>query len=297
MKLKHLEVFHAVVSAGSATGAAVLLNVSQPAVSNMIRQAELELGFKLFERISGRLYPTPEAATLQQDVQEIFGRIETVSRAVEDIREERAGRLSIAASPTFVNAYIPRAVGRVMARYKNARITIHALPTARAIEESVARREVDIGLVYGPVFETGLIVDPMMTSTVVCAVPQGSRLANLDVLRPDDIRPYTIVATGPSTRIRSAIERACSGSRFAQPTIGIEVTSPQAACLMVAEGVGVGLVDHAAVLQYPLADVLFRTFEPTIRLDLCMIVSRNRPRSKLAIRFAEALRSLLQEDR
>ena len=68
------------MQAGSVTGAAHSLNVTQPAISNMLKHTEQQLKFKLFERIGGRLHPTPEAADLLPDVNEIFGRIGTLNR-------------------------------------------------------------------------------------------------------------------------------------------------------------------------------------------------------------------------
>lgn len=64
MRLKHIEVFHAVMQTGSVSAAARLLHVTQPAVSRTLQHAELQLGFPLFERVRGRLTPTNEAAAL-----------------------------------------------------------------------------------------------------------------------------------------------------------------------------------------------------------------------------------------
>ena len=58
MRLKHIEVFHAVMQTGSVSAAARLLHVTQPAVSRTLQHAELQLGFPLFERVRGRLTPT-----------------------------------------------------------------------------------------------------------------------------------------------------------------------------------------------------------------------------------------------
>ena len=291
MNLRHLEVFHAVMQAGSVTGAAKLLNVTQPAVSNVLRHAELQLKFKLFERIAGRLQPTPEAADLFPDVQEIFGRIDTLNRAVDEIRGGRTGRLSIAASPTFVNAYLPKAVSRLHQNSPGAKVTIHAMPTAKAIEERVARREVDIGLVYSPVMDPSVVVERVSTSIVVCAVPRGSPMSKRKELGPDDLASATVVATGPTTRIGMAIREAYDANGLTMFDVAVEVTSAQAACLMVAEGVGIGLVDLATVHQYPLPDVEFRPFHPRVELGMCLIFPRDRPRSRVAQRFAEGLRA------
>lgn len=291
MNLRHLEVFHAVMQAGSVTGAAHLLNVTQPAVSNVLRHAEQQLKFKLFERIAGRLQPTPEAAELFPDVQEIFGRIDTLNRSVDEIRGGRAGRLAIAASPTFVNAYLPKAVSRLHEHSPGARVTIHALPTARTIEERVARRAVDIGLVYAPVQDPSVVVEQVTTSSVVCAVPRKSPLAKRKELGPEDLASASVVTTGPTTRIGTAIQEIYDANGLSMPEVAVELNSSQAVCLMVAEGVGIGLVDLATVLQYPLPDVVFCPFRPHIELSLCLIYPRDRPRSRLAVRLAEGLRA------
>ncbi len=73
MNLRHLEVFYAVMSAGSVSEAARRLNVSQPAVSNMLKHAESTLGVApLFERVGGRLKPTPEAQALLPEAASVF---------------------------------------------------------------------------------------------------------------------------------------------------------------------------------------------------------------------------------
>ena len=61
MRLRHIEIFHAIYTTGSITNAAKILHVSQPSVSKVLSHAEMQLGFKLFERVKGRLVPTEEA--------------------------------------------------------------------------------------------------------------------------------------------------------------------------------------------------------------------------------------------
>ncbi|HET7663085.1 MAG TPA: LysR family transcriptional regulator, partial [Rhodanobacteraceae bacterium] len=58
MRLRYIELFHAILTTGSLTGAAKLLNISQPAASKALQHAESQLGFALFSRVRGRLQPT-----------------------------------------------------------------------------------------------------------------------------------------------------------------------------------------------------------------------------------------------
>jgi DNA-binding transcriptional LysR family regulator len=59
MNLRQIEVFRAVMLAGSVTDAARSLHVSQPGISRMLSHIELQLGLRLFERHKGRLRPRP----------------------------------------------------------------------------------------------------------------------------------------------------------------------------------------------------------------------------------------------
>lgn len=58
VNLRHIEIFHAVMTAGSLTEAAHLLHTSQPTVSRELARFEKVIGLKLFERVRGRLHPT-----------------------------------------------------------------------------------------------------------------------------------------------------------------------------------------------------------------------------------------------
>ncbi|NBO76272.1 MAG: LysR family transcriptional regulator, partial [Betaproteobacteria bacterium] len=75
MRLRHLEVFHAVMRAGTVSGAARLLHISQPAVSKVLQHAEAQLGLALFERVHGKFHPTPEARRLFAEVDKLHAEL------------------------------------------------------------------------------------------------------------------------------------------------------------------------------------------------------------------------------
>src|SRR5690349_6640425 len=71
-KLRHMEVFRAVMLTGSISAAAKMLYVSQPAVSKLIQYIEGRLAYRLFERINNRLVPTHEAQILYREVERVY---------------------------------------------------------------------------------------------------------------------------------------------------------------------------------------------------------------------------------
>ena len=101
MKLRHIEVFHAVYQTGSVSGAARALHVSQPSISKVLRHAEAQIGFTLFRVVKGRLAPTEEAHVLFQEVRELQGRIESLQETTKNLRQGGGGHLRLAVLPSL----------------------------------------------------------------------------------------------------------------------------------------------------------------------------------------------------
>ena len=71
LEYRHLEAFRAIMRAGTATGAGLMLGMSQPAVSRLLAQTEALAGFPLFERVRGRLVPTQLAHALHEEAERV----------------------------------------------------------------------------------------------------------------------------------------------------------------------------------------------------------------------------------
>lgn len=290
MNLRQLEVFHAVMQAGSVTAAAQQLNVSQPAISNVLKHMEQQLRFKLFERIKGRLHPTQEAIDLLPEVNEIFGRIGTLNRVVQEMSDGRSGKLVMATSPTLVNAFLPQAIAHFRKRSPGVRVSIQSLPTPLVVER-VAQREVDLGMVYAPVSDAGVDTEDLVSSEVACVVPRKHPLAAKRAIRAIDLQGHPVISLGAQTRIGTLIDGACRQMGMPPPDVAIEASSSLAACLMVSAGAGVGLIDSVTALSGKFNDLSFKPFRPRIPLSVVLIFTHGRPRSRAAIQLWRHLRN------
>src|ERR1700754_75544 len=132
--LRHIEVFHAIMQTGSVTGAARLLNVSQPAVSSVLKHCEARAGIKLFERSGGRLRPTPEAVALFPDVSAIYGRLDAMSRLMQDLAGGRLGSVSLAAAFPIANGYLAKAVASFLQERPGIRVALQSLTSPQVID-------------------------------------------------------------------------------------------------------------------------------------------------------------------
>ena len=289
MTLRQMETLYAIMKAGSITAAARNLHVTQPAVSAVLKHTEQQLRMKLFERLGGRLHATPEALALLPDLEEIFGRIDTVSRAVEELRDGRTGKLVIATSPTLVNAVLPRAIAKLRKSSPKVSIIVHSLPTPMVIAR-ISRREADIGLVYAPVSDAAIAAEDLITTELACVVPAGHALARKRTVSVRDLADESVISTGPGTRLGALIDEACRREGDASPWIGIEASSSLAACMLVHCGAGVALVDRSIALSGQFEDLVFKPFSPRIEVRIQLIFPRDRPRSRASMQLAEGLR-------
>jgi DNA-binding transcriptional LysR family regulator len=115
MRLRQIEIFYHVYKEGSISAAARALHVSQPSVSKVLRYAEDQLGFDLFKRTKGRLFPTPAADELFLDIKDIYDRIGAFDRSAKNIKNRKGGHIRIGALPSLSLTIIPKAVARLRA--------------------------------------------------------------------------------------------------------------------------------------------------------------------------------------
>jgi DNA-binding transcriptional LysR family regulator len=288
VNLRQLEVFHAIIRAGSVTGAARDLSVTQPAISAVLKHTEQQLQMKLFERVAGRLQPTPEAMVLVPDVEEVFNRIDTIRRVAQDLRDGRAGQIVIATSPTLVNAFLPQSVGALRKTSPKLSIFVRSLPTPLAIDR-VSRREADIGIVYGPVEDPTVSTQPLVKSEIVCVVPRDHPLAANKEIDPAMLADESVISLGATTFLGRTIVDTCQRKSMVAPAVGIEASSSLAACMMVQAGAGIALVDRLSSHPPHFDQLVFLPFSPRIEIAVVMAFPRDRPLARATQRLVEIL--------
>lgn len=114
MRLRQIEIFYHVYRAGSISGAARDLNVSQPSVSKVLRHAEDQLGVALFLRNKGRLIPTEAAHELFAEVDDIYARLSTFNRSLENIGSRRGGHLRFGVLPSLSLSLGPEMIAQML---------------------------------------------------------------------------------------------------------------------------------------------------------------------------------------
>src|SRR5262245_11623924 len=110
VNFRQLETFRAVMVSGSASRASELLGITQPAVSRSIAELEESLGFPLFDRVRGRLVPTPEGQLFFKDVAASFAGLDRLRASAARIRDFGSGILRVASLAALGSTLVPRAI-------------------------------------------------------------------------------------------------------------------------------------------------------------------------------------------
>ncbi len=283
MNLRQIEVFRAVMQAGSTSQAAKLLVISQPTVSNTIRQLESQIRVKLFERVKGRLFPTPQAETLYVESDRLFNCFHAIEELAEDLSGNQVGTLRVAATPGIGYAILPRAVAafrRDRPKVKASLQVSHYEHIVRMIMEN----QVDFGMTLTPTTHPNLVTSVVREGAFVCVVPEGHSLANREHVRPADLKEFELISFARGTPMGRAVE-AIFREAGEHCDIGIQVRFCYTACKLVERNAGVAIVDEFTVLGEVFPHLVVKPLETASRLPICVSSSNERPLSSLARTF------------
>jgi DNA-binding transcriptional LysR family regulator len=291
MNIRNIAAFHALMAAGTTTEAAAMLGISQPAVSRMIAQLERDVGFALFKRIKGRLFPTPEAEIFDGEVEKSFIGIDKLARTAEDIRANRTGHLRIVGMPALSLGFVPDVLGRFMETRPQLNVTLEVRSSQKVIEW-IAAQQFDLGLAMMPVDHPAIEVEPLDPSEAVCVLPPGHALAAKAAIEPRDLVGVPFISLGTEHRVRFEIDQAFEAAGVKRSILVIAQLSA-VVCGLVARGRGVGIVDPFSAADFAERGVVVRPFRPAILFNTALLYPAHRPRSRLTEEFAALLKDSL----
>lgn len=292
MNLKQLEAFKAIMQSGSTISAGRQLKVSQSAVSRLLGQLEAELALSLFLRDRGRLTPTPEAQRLYDEVEELDGALQRLKRLGDDLRAGAAGQalLKVAVPQSLADTIIPGVISDFVAERSGVAVEILS-GGYDATERLVASRQADIGFVRLPLEEGGDVkVTPLARTASVCIMPRGHRLAQLKAVDVRALAGVDLVLLGRHRNMRKELDDVLRGS--GQPLrCRIETHSVSTACAMVAQGLGVSIVNGMMASFFRALPIEIRPFVPRFMNQYAIVSPAGQPRSRNAEAFATALKT------
>lgn len=286
MRLRHIEVFYAIMAQGSLRRAAEVLHVSQPAASKVLRYAEQSLGFSLFERTGGRLVPTREAQIMLPHVNNIFEKISELRRLTENLRSARGGHtINIGCLPSLGLSLVPRIIQKYHAVHPGNELTIDTLHGTEIISH-ILNCELDLGIMFGTYERPGLTACHIADVPLVMIDPDCKK----GPVSLEDIDPERYIGLSKNDPTACLLDMAWEQSGKVTAPV-VRVRTHYMAAELVRQGGGCAIVDGLTALHHPGLPAPL-PLRPALSIP-CTVLFRA---DYVVSRIAKDIRSLLQEE-
>lgn len=278
-----LEAFQVVLECGSVSGAAEIMNVSQPAVSRLIRDLEERTGLRLFTRFGGKIIPTPEAHELAIEVNRSFVGLSAIEKTAREIRLGRRSTVSIAAMPALAHSILPDALTDLLPQRPDFRVSLHAMQTHNVIRQ-VASRQCQLGFSSPTRHAHDIDLIRNVQLPYLCILPAGHPLAERERIGFQDFVGQSVIGYHEATATGILMERAFSQMET-PPEIVVRSHLSTLVSQFVLRGLGISVTDPCTAREHKKAGGVSRPFESKTPFGFSII----RPRGAALGRDLEAL--------
>jgi DNA-binding transcriptional LysR family regulator len=294
--LNQLRAFLAAARTGSFTAAAAEIQLSQAAVSELVRRLEQEHDVTLFQRGRRTLVLTDAGQELVPHAEQSVAAADDASRALRSVQSLRGGVATFGVLRNADYYLLSGLVARFHAAHPHVRTRMVGLNSVQVAGE-VAAGTLEAGLVVLPVATEGLIVTPLVRDEVIFVSSDPARVAApMTVERLAEMRLilYDAHSGWHDPTRRQIAERAALAGLKLQPWI--EVEHVETALNLVAAGAGDTFTSRAVAASPGCPPGLGSVaFDPPIYDTIALVRRENRPLSPATREIALLAQQMLHE--
>lgn len=275
LKLRHLQILRQVMRTGSERLAARTLRITQPAISQNIRQLEGILGFSLFVRENNRLMPTGQAIDLLQSIDVAFAGLDRLGRTIEGIRSSETKTVTVAAPSAFCLQLLPE-VAMAIRRDKPSQAFSIRTGSYQELADHVHHGRADIALTRLPLDDRLFDYQPLATAANICLFAASHRFHGLEIITPEDLVGEPLIDIDPQF---ASHQMNVNALRFMGEAaeIAVEYDAHGHDAGFVAAGIGVSITNDIIAREYRAFALHTRPFKPSATYHYVVAWQRQRP--------------------
>ncbi|CAM4453071.1 LysR substrate-binding domain-containing protein [Myxococcus xanthus] len=293
MELRHLRYFSAVADTLHFGRAARRVHVSQPTLSQQIRQLEEELGAPLFERARSGVRLTQAGELFRTYASRALEDVDAGRVAVGALRGLTTGALRVGYPPSMRGVVLP-ALAAVLRRHSGLVLSAEEA-VVRRVERRLADGRLDVGLGYAPARSPDLEAEPVFDSKLALVVAKGHPLAKLETVgaKPLAQEPFALLSRG--LRVRARVDAWFAAIRIA-PHVALESNAVATVLATVRAGLAVTVLPEPQLADA--AGLAVKRLSPAPRAELAALLWRKgAPRTPAAELFAAEVRGARRPSR
>jgi DNA-binding transcriptional LysR family regulator len=293
MELRHLRYLIAVAEELSFGRAALRLHISQPPLSQQIRQLEEELGVTLFDRTKRQVKLTEAGKRLVAEAQKVLNQVDQFVSLASRASEGTIGSLTVAGQ-AVLNEVLVQALREFVHQYPGVHIDLHFMNTASQIE-ALREGHVHVGFLHLPVDASQLTVEPVRREPLWLAFPKGHTLEKQKRVALTSLaqQPFIMFARRSNPGLHDVITAACRNAGFSLNVVH-EVDNSIAAMTLVSAGLGLAFCSPSWRKLWP--DVAFRPFREAVPALEYAVAYRRGTQSPPLDSFLKVVRQIARQN-
>jgi DNA-binding transcriptional LysR family regulator len=268
--LKQLRAFIFVADRGSFVAAAEALARSQPALSQLIRQLEDEIGSPLFHRTTRSVKLTGLGMAFLPTARHLVAQVDAAVADAQDAAAETRGRVIVACLPSIAYRIMPQVIAVNEAMHPKMRVIVRDL-NLKGILTAVNEDHADLGIASIPVAGSALDGLALARDRFYAVVPRDHPLARRTAVRWKDFAGFPFVSMTPENGIRQLVDNAVA-SQGVRLSITSEVSNLATVYGLLEAGIGVTALPGLALPPDDHPFLVHRTLRnPTVERTLRIV--------------------------
>ena len=288
-----LRLFVAVMEESAIARAAAREHIAPSAASRRLAELEAQLQVELFTRSNRGSQPTAAAYALLHMARSVLNELDGIATQIKDYGQGHGaglrGHVRVVANISVITQFLPAQLQRFLAQHPQVDVRLQER-VSTDIARAVADNEADIGLLNNGSYGEKIQLRPYRRDRLAVVVPHGHALVRRRSVRLAELVQYDWVGMHAGSALNHLVTRAAADQGL-QPRLRMKVTGYDALCLMVASGLGIGILPEGSARLYlgtlPLHCIALQ--EPWAERELMLCVRATETLSPVTQLLAEHL--------
>lgn len=289
MNLNQLRALYCVVKTGAFAKAAEELCVTEPAVYIQVRSLERDMGFVLLDKFGKDLHPTEMGRVLYDYAEKIFGLVEEVTQAVQELQDLKSGSLRLGVTKALSQYLMPTVIANFQDRHPQ--ISIHLDErSSRELVEGILCHRFELAIAAQVPSPERVAVVPFTSDELILVASPRSKLVKKDRVTLQDLAAESIILSDSRSATKFTMWHEFE-KRDLKPVSIIEAGSTEFIKSLVKKGNGYAFIASICVRD----DIKNGTLaaiplvEGSFKMDICIIHLKGKTLSPAAAAFISFL--------
>ncbi|HEY4553921.1 MAG TPA: LysR family transcriptional regulator [Bacillaceae bacterium] len=293
MELKQLLYFVTIADQASYSKAAQKLHISQPSLSNSIKNLEREVGSPLLERSTRKVELTDAGKILYEKAVLLLSQMDKVKKEMQEVRLTGSGELVIGMIES-VKRWMPQVIRSYVARFPSVHIKLIEVLSGKAVVESLRKYNTHAIITNQLIHEEDIESIPLYKEKLVLVLHRDHRLAGKEAVALEELSNEPFIISTEGFQTREDILHAFHIEHLT-PNIKLEIERFETALALVKENLGVTIIPENYLMGQAYETIIKKTVEsPALERTVYLTYLKNRYLAPAVEAFLEEIRREFQ---